>query len=506
MSVFTPLTAEALEQLANAYVELDTMGLDADLGSISSREANSAAGNNSIFDTASVNSGHLSGVRPLFVRDSDADSYSSYNCSALSCEFYGAEDFEPFRDRVRDLAAAKIWPGSTDPEDLLVERHHSYWYYRALSVTHLPTGEQRFIRTAWQSHDELFKEELDRMKFAEKYTQIPVASVLMSDATGDNPLGCPYYVSERAPGDNLKEINKGLDHETRCQMAKELGQLYRHMLETQFPVPGKIMVTDKGKVVVAPTDAHTITPTIDGLHPSPHASYEAANSGFYPSYVQGQPGEPIASQSVPQAMYSLIGKWITHRISHPHQYVWHHPRMVNDPIGWQRLTQALVFELEQGGHLDNVPFTLQLHHTFEETAILADPSRLKRGENVITAIRDLEGLEFGPAFNQCRPPIWLWDWNNNHNRREGKSLVSIGTALARCKAEAPTDEGREIKAIFDEAAGPVYRRFAYDPVYVIARRAWRFCWEEIPPLADHFVDDARMCLKIYLKMKHVGLI
>lgn len=32
----------------------------------------------------------------------------------------------------------------------------------------------------------------------------------------------------------------------------------------------------------------------------------------------------------------------------------------------------------------------------------------------------------------------------------------------------------EIKSVFDEAARPIYRRFAYDPIYVLARQLWHF--------------------------------
>lgn len=37
-----------------------------------------------------------------------------------------------------------------------------------------------------------------------------------------------------------------------------------------------------------------------------------------------------------------------------------------------------------------------------------------------------------------------------------------------------TKEEYELNDIFEKAAGPVYMRFAYDPVYRIARRLFRF--------------------------------
>ncbi|KXX78375.1 hypothetical protein MMYC01_206010 [Madurella mycetomatis] len=37
----------------------------------------------------------------------------------------------------------------------------------------------------------------------------------------------------------------------------------------------------------------------------------------------------------------------------------------------------------------------------------------------------------------------------------------------------------QVQGAFDEAAGPLFRRYAYDPVYVLVRRLWRFALEGV---------------------------
>lgn len=59
--------------------------------------------------------------------------------------------------------------------------------------------------------------------------------------------------------------------------------------------------------------------------------------------------------------------------------------------------------------------------------------------------------------------MWLWAWNNEDEEDE------------RLANNTPPTPGlRELKQLFEDAAGPTYRRFAYGAQYRLARRLLRF--------------------------------
>jgi hypothetical protein len=59
--------------------------------------------------------------------------------------------------------------------------------------------------------------------------------------------------------------------------------------------------------------------------------------------------------------------------------------------------------------------------------------------------------------------MWLWAWNDEDEEDE---RLANNTP--------PIPELRELKQLFEHAAGPTYRRFAYGAQYRLARKLLRF--------------------------------
>ena len=59
--------------------------------------------------------------------------------------------------------------------------------------------------------------------------------------------------------------------------------------------------------------------------------------------------------------------------------------------------------------------------------------------------------------------MWLWAWNDEDEEDE---RLANNTP--------PTPELRELKQLFEDAAGPIYRQFAYGPQCRLARKLIRF--------------------------------
>jgi len=81
----------------------------------------------------------------------------------------------------------------------------------------------------------------------------------------------------------------------------------------------------------------------------------------------------------------------------------------------------------------------------------------------VSGILDWDSAIFAPSFLAYKPPSWIWDWQDDEDEDE-----------LSANDDPKTAEARELKLIFEEAAGPVYARFAYVSVYRLARRLVRF--------------------------------
>ncbi|KAI8960619.1 hypothetical protein F5Y11DRAFT_367344 [Daldinia sp. FL1419] len=74
-----------------------------------------------------------------------------------------------------------------------------------------------------------------------------------------------------------------------------------------------------------------------------------------------------------------------------------------------------------------------------------------------------------PQFLCCAPPLWLWAWKDDDDDDEEEYEDEDEDELTE-NDEPPTEEERELKRIFEDAAGPIYHRFTYSTPYRLARQ------------------------------------
>ena len=86
----------------------------------------------------------------------------------------------------------------------------------------------------------------------------------------------------------------------------------------------------------------------------------------------------------------------------------------------------------------------------------------------ISAILDWDSAVIASAFLSAAPLMWLWDWkyDEDENERLANNVL-------------PTAEGRELKALFEEAAGEDHIRLAYEPAYRLARQLVLFAINDV---------------------------
>ena len=67
---------------------------------------------------------------------------------------------------------------------------------------------------------------------------------------------------------------------------------------------------------------------------------------------------------------------------------------------------------------------------------------------------------FAPAFLNCRPPSWLWDFGSDDGEELDESVAHKTPANKDLVA---------IKTVFEDAVGEKYLKYAYEPEYRFAR-------------------------------------
>ncbi|KAL9617771.1 MAG: hypothetical protein Q9160_007484 [Pyrenula sp. 1 TL-2023] len=104
--------------------------------------------------------------------------------------------------------------------------------------------------------------------------------------------------------------------------------------------------------------------------------------------------------------------------------------------------------------------------------ILIDENALE--SPIITGVLDLDIAVFGPSFLACGPPTWLWAWD------DGGTSTSTGAEDERLLNDPlPTEEQRQIKQVFDDAAGTYYCQLAYTAEFRLARKLCHFAMTRI---------------------------
>lgn len=135
------------------------------------------------------------------------------------------------------------------------------------------------------------------------------------------------------------------------------------------------------------------------------------------------------------------------------------------PRLWDRFLR-MAQELDADGWLADQRYSIA-HLDFEPRNILVDPTADTQCP-IISAVLDWDSAVLAPRFMSCSPPLWVWAWQDDEEEDERTA-----------NDDPPDAEGRQLKSLFESAAGPDYVRLAYGPHYRLARRLVRFAVEGV---------------------------
>lgn len=364
---------------------------------------------------------------PRTFSDDDSDSSSI---------IYHHEPFATFRSRVLALAVTSIWPGSV-PDEITIERMRGGGYSRITGLTQ-PNSQTdtktRYILRIPRFDAAHIESEIASIQFLCQHTNIPAPEVVAFDETDQNALGSPYAVQTRVDGTDLHALFPKLSHIQRCKVARELGSIYRQMLAVRSSVAGRLVFsTEHNKRLGAP------------LHVAPLRLMDA------------QPLTPYTDSAMTESVHELLTA--NFQAQKAIRLKWWSTELLT-PKFLDRFCD-MASELEADGWFADTHYSLA-HLDLAPRNILVNPT-LDVQTPIISAVLDCDNAVLAPMFMSCAPPMWIWAWNDDEDEDERTA-----------NDKPPTQEGVQLKLAFEEAAGPDYVRFAYQPAYRLARRLLRF--------------------------------
>ncbi|KAK0624538.1 hypothetical protein B0T17DRAFT_507617 [Bombardia bombarda] len=221
------------------------------------------------------------------------------------------------------------------------------------------------------------------------------------------------------------------------------------MLETRSSVVGWLILSaDHGHSVQAPINIAPYEPRHAGPY-TPNGAIPHRDASLAVPY------QPSQSSSGPQPVFEWLSTVIEAQIA------------LDNMTTYRRniyLQQFLLIarDMADEGYLDNVAYCLVDMEFAPPQNILFNTNPKTNGEtmNGITVL-DWDHAFFAPSFMACDPPTWIWAmiWEDEDEDEDELLDDDMPDTEDLCK----------LKQIFEEAAGPEYLRFAYDPVYRVAR-------------------------------------
>jgi hypothetical protein len=386
--------------------------------------------------------------------------------STTSTEEYNQEPFKSFHEKIKALCA-DLWP-DLHPDSFRVTRMNGggfnriigitidpprkqvswcqKWYNTVLSYLRIKTlsestaPEDLVIRiprspNAWVEH------EIGVINFLNHNSIIPVPSIKLFDTTADNKLGERYTIQPRIRGisiidtdDSDRMLYERLNAQQRISLARDIGKALKEMGKLRYNRPGT-------------------------LDPDTHVPIHAPGLGLLQFQCPNRNAfRPASNEEKVKSKTEDVFNFLMKQCTRQRNYDISCNRIEINP--WPQLESILSKMNNYMGLFSDNSYYLT-HMDFEPRNLLVDI--VDESTAKLTAIMDWDEAIFAPAFLNCKPPSWLWDFEGEDEDLDESKANDIPT----------NPEVAKIKRAFDEAVGLTYLKYAYKPEYRWARTICR---------------------------------
>ena len=382
--------------------------------------------------------------RPRPMTDSESDSVAPTTSNHGSRSKSESESLTPNTQRwfnfngnaKAQLVVKDLWP-DVDPASIKVTPMRGGSYNHVVS---LQAGDNKYVlRIPKEIYDATqpidITVDVAQLLFLKNHTNIPSAKLLTFKTKTDSPTGRPFMVQERVRGHCLHDVYHQYPHPTRCRIARDLGVLYSQLLSVKYHTAGRVVLPEGSSDLLSTV----LVDPFPHLYPEPWKVRETGNGRAYTANAD-TPSEPI--QDFLQAVIRTQSDAC--------------PSDDNERLYGKY--RAMVEDLGNCyGFFENVSYSF-CHLDLYPRNIMFNPDA-KDDESSLTVL-DWDSALIVPSFMVGEPPSWLWD-----------AYVHVEGVDAN--PGPTTDDGRELQQIFEDAAGPEYKRYSDSRPYRLARRMCR---------------------------------
>ena len=277
------------------------------------------------------------------------------------------------------------------PNEFHTERLKGGGFNRIIGITinantHL---EERVVLRVPRFNDAHPDREVAVINFVRQHPRIPVTEIKVCDFTPDNPLGSPYVIQHRIPGNDMQSKDHSfltLSQKQQCTFANEFGRILRSIQGIKSPTPSRIEAAPKHrstqKFTVPPLEV--VQKSWDGTPETKVKSVpdQASHDITAPDY-----------KSTLDFLVSQLDRWKALRTD-PEDLI---------RIYMDRLV-IVTYQMEKMGYLgdDEYPLChLDLNHAPRNVMVHIRPDN----SAVISRILHWDSAIFAPKYVSCTPPM-----------------------------------------------------------------------------------------------------
>ncbi|KAI4270740.1 MAG: hypothetical protein L6R35_006590 [Caloplaca aegaea] len=349
------------------------------------------------------------------------------NVSESSSVVYNHEPFDQYALKVKDLCQ-KLWPLAT--EDFVIERLPGGSYNRIIGITTPPSAsgtEKRYILRVARFDVSQHDRELAIHRYVAQHTSIPLADIVFSDPTNDNPLGSPYVVQSRIPGTSLWLAYHSLTHEQRKSVVQQFATVLLDLQAVKNETSGVVTATaQKDGTWIYNICRYDIRP--DFVHDVDDVDHPRDHNVLNMLLIQCQRWLALSLQYDPKDILSL---------------------------DYYAQLSKIAREMDELGVFEDNTFHLT-HLDLEPRNIMVVIGSDKHAS--ISGVLDWDSAIFAPVFTACEVRSWIWTWDDGEVDDEG-TANNVPAKPEDC----------ELKRLFEDMMGPVYLKYAYQPQYRMVR-------------------------------------
>ncbi|KAJ5115669.1 hypothetical protein N7456_000017 [Penicillium angulare] len=359
-----------------------------------------------------------------------SDTTSSH--SDPSTYTYDHEPFETCKSRALQLGQEVLTPSNGE---LSIERMRGGGFNRIIGLS---TTKQYILRIP-RFEDRQLTEDLAPLQLLASQSIIPIPNVVKFDTSKSNALQSPYIIMDRISGASLWPTYPTMPHSAKSAIARDLGKVYAEL--------HSIRSVNTGRLTFAPS-AEQLSYESLMIQPLENSATDAM--------------VPYENGPTSRTPLDTIRAILEHKIELATAMS---PEAAGFRIEFYNQFLTIASEMDALGVLDESGYCLS-HLDLEPRNIMAHSQG-------ISGILDWDNALFAPLLLACAPPMWIWAWNDDEDEDE------------RLAGDIPANpESRELKEVFENAAGSIYLRYAYGAQYRIARTLLRFAIDGIQVAED----------------------